>query len=359
MQPLIQTLDASTSSTLSTTAAWALGGVVEDPAAARALLTALWTNPHAEVRAAAAHALARDPSKPLRIFSLWEENLAFIDPHQEGALVSVEYLVRELTQSGQHQVHADLNAFATRHSATIAAALKAALASSSGDDLLRLLRDLDSADDALGLSLTYQALIPTSHVTSAATHETLRTASLPVLSAPLQSLLADPDPAKRWHAASLLGKLRDTSAVDGLLALLSDPEPEAQRQAALALGRLGDPRAVTPLLAALENNHFGTRANAALALGLLKDPRAVDPLIKALDDSYPFVKGFAAKGLGLLGDPRAVEPLTQRLKGADPITQLEIINALVILGSREPLQGLVDSADLSVRQAARQALGMQ
>jgi HEAT repeat protein/tetratricopeptide (TPR) repeat protein len=353
LQPLIQTLSTSSSAPLAATAAWALGGV-PDPAAARALFDALWAHPSPEVRAAAALGLARlsSPASLPPTFSLWEDSLAFIDPNQDGALIKVDALIAELAHSGQRDAQTDLNALLSLYKAPLQEALRAHVTSAQGDDLARLLADLDADTASLSLSPTS----PPGPPLTAASAADLAALGRAALSPLLPDLLRHPSPAVRWHAASLIGKLLDVSAVDPLITALADPEPEVQRQAALSLGRLKDPRSLDPLTKALQSPDFGTRAQSAWALGLLGDAASLDPLTKALNDPSPFVQAFAAKGLGLLGDPRAVAPLSQRISGADQATLLEVIDALAALKDPSSLQPLLQHPDLSVRQAAQRAL---
>jgi HEAT repeat protein len=53
--------------------------------------------------------------------------------------------------------------------------------------------------------------------------------------------------------------------------------------------------------------------SAASALGQIGDTGAVEPLIQALGDSDRTVRGNAAYALGQIGDTRAVQPLIKAL----------------------------------------------
>lgn len=70
------------------------------------------------------------------------------------------------------------------------------------------------------------------------------------------------------------------------------------------------PPAVEPLLA---NDRPGQRAGAASVLGSMQVEAAVEPLIGLLDDPDDTVRLNAVKALGLLGDVRARQPM-ERLK---------------------------------------------
>ncbi|MFC1919473.1 HEAT repeat domain-containing protein [Chloroflexota bacterium] len=75
------------------------------------------------------------------------------------------------------------------------------------------------------------------------------------------------------------------------------------------LGKLRDTMAVEPLIKALDYEDRGIRRAAAEALGEIKDPKAVDPLIKALGDKDGAVRWAAVRSLGEIGDARALEPI--------------------------------------------------
>jgi HEAT repeat protein len=62
---------------------------------------------------------------------------------------------------------------------------------------------------------------------------------------------------------------------------------------------------------ALANANRRVRQHAASALGLVGDTRAVEPLIGLLRDPDDNVRANATSPLGLIGDVRAAEPLVQ------------------------------------------------
>ncbi len=79
--------------------------------------------------------------------------------------------------------------------------------------------------------------------------------------------------------------------VDMLIQRLKEDKNEGvRRMAAVALGEIKDTRAVEPLIAALKDKDSSVRNNAAEALGEIKDARAVEPLIAATaDEIHSFV----------------------------------------------------------------------
>lgn len=132
---------------------------------------------------------------------------------------------------------------------------------------------------------------------------------------PLIAALNEKNAEIRFHAAEVLGELRDSRAVGPLSAALND-EDESTWMAARALGKIGSP-AVESLIAALENSSAKVRKEAAEALGNLKDFRAVEPLIATLNSKAEQLHYSAVHALGKIGGPRAVEGLITALKSWD------------------------------------------
>jgi HEAT repeat protein len=96
--------------------------------------------------------------------------------------------------------------------------------------------------------------------------------------------MQDEDSSLRGWAASALGEIGDTRAVEPLIAALQDQVPVVREWAAQALGEIGDARAVEPLIAALQDEDPDVRKIAAGALGQIRDARAVEFLLAALED---------------------------------------------------------------------------
>ena len=159
---------------------------------------------------------------------------------------------------------------------------------------------------------------------------------------PLIAALSDQDSKVRERAAELLGKMQDPRAIQPLIAALSDEEWLVRSKVNSALEKLAD-KAVDPLLAALANPNSLVREGAARALGNLSDPRAVEPLIAALKDEYD-VRKRAAYSLGRLGDRRAVEPLTAFAVGTPNcilVNEVDVaICALLAIGGPQLEQAL-------------------
>ena len=87
--------------------------------------------------------------------------------------------------------------------------------------------------------------------------------------------------------------------------LAVDPDPALRRRALLAIGRVGGAEGLRALVPALTDPDENARATAAFALGLLASKDAIDPLRAALQDPSLAVRGRAIEALGLIGDPSA------------------------------------------------------
>jgi hypothetical protein len=158
--------------------------------------------------------------------------------------------------------------------------------------------------------------------------------------------LGDGSSSGSWSAASVLGDIGDTDAVEPLIGVLSNYRgSEAVREeAAEALGKIGDTQAVEPLFGALIHKSYDMRRAAAVALVEFGE-QTVEPLIKMLDDDYfpPNSRARSNPGrtaiitdvawvLGEIGDARAVEPLIKALGEEDGDVREAAAEALKKLG---------------------------
>ena len=184
----------------------------------------------------------------------------------------------------------------------------------------------------------------------------------------LITLLESPDPKVREHAATALGKSRDSRAVPALVGGLGDENASVREHVAVALGNIGDKSAL-PALAKIattdsssrvrehtasaigriggtdaydvlvdvynSDDDIGVRAHAAYGLGLSKDRRAVGLLLEGLNSRHSEIRSHCAEALGLLGDKRAEQEI-RRLARDDPSQQVReaAARALKMLQSR-------------------------
>src|SRR5271170_787089 len=109
-----------------------------------------------------------------------------------------------------------------------------------------------------------------------------------------------------------------SSAAAALIASLRHTDADVARDAATSLGALGDSTAVEPLIQVLNNfdgyYHAVVRAAAAASLGKLGDRRAVEPLLDAINDSLAEPSAEAIRALAAIGDSRAVGPLVDAVR---------------------------------------------
>ncbi len=149
----------------------------------------------------------------------------------------------------------------------------------------------------------------------------------------LTAYLKDSDYRVRYHAAAVLGDIRDPYAIPALLEALGDYDARDESSrvntcASEALAKIGAP-SLAPLLAALPTrpNHSDDqwrRYWVVDALGMLGNPEAIKPLIALLDDAA--MREAAAEALGRIGDIRALEPLERLLPVAQATTRAAVFS---------------------------------
>jgi HEAT repeat protein len=153
--------------------------------------------------------------------------------------------------------------------------------------------------------------------------------------------LGSASPVTRAGAASALGSIGDTRAVEPVIATLKDENWRVSWNAARTLGHLKNRQAVGPLLQALEHPNVNVRSAAASSLGSIGDVRAIEPLIDTLTDEEPWVRADAARALGRLGDPAAVLPLIERLDDPQLGVRSTAAGALAAIGDERALRPLI------------------
>lgn len=132
---------------------------------------------------------------------------------------------------------------------------------------------------------------------------------------PLIAALNDSDTSiGRGATVYALGQLQDPRAIRPLIAILKDPKSREQQAAAAALGTIGR-LAVIPLMATLKNHDATVRANSAWALGITKDQSAVAPLVKALKDPDSDVRSKALQAIEKINPPKLSKIMLQVASG--------------------------------------------
>lgn len=126
----------------------------------------------------------------------------------------------------------------------------------------------------------------------------------------------------------------DPKMMKQLLSDLRAFDKEKRRTAVIKLGMMGGDEAVRALIMTVKNDHEDliARSRAALMLGKLRDTRAVESLIDALDAPGFQTPIFAAEALGKIGDRRAIEPLVEALNSGNESFRKAVLDALKRLG---------------------------
>jgi len=104
-------------------------------------------------------------------------------------------------------------------------------------------------------------------------------------------------------------------ALDLLIFALDHEDPLIRSSIARILGRIKDSRAVEPLLVALKDKVWLVKTNAARALGEIRDPICIEPLITALNVETGIVRKEILSALSNIENPQVDELLMKALKG--------------------------------------------
>lgn len=115
---------------------------------------------------------------------------------------------------------------------------------------------------------------------------------------PALSLIEDPNPIVRSHAAGLLGTIGGSTAEQALVALLTDPDPRPRAAAAQAIGILGHWGAGPLVAERLRDPSWIVRREAGLALRALGSTGKL-LLRRALRSEDPFAADMARQVLDL------------------------------------------------------------
>lgn len=158
----------------------------------------------------------------------------------------------------------------------------------------------------------------------------------------LHALLLKGDLPVRVATLAALSSLKDTEAVEPIVALLHDPAERIRREAAVSLGKLGEPRAASALAPMLSDPLFSIRVPAARALGKLGKEGAA-ALRSALTQGDFKVRGLAAETLGKVGDPAALDDVAALLGDPVPAVRAYAAEALGRLERPEALPRLRDA----------------
>src|SRR5208283_3602055 len=99
----------------------------------------------------------------------------------------------------------------------------------------------------------------------------------------------------RTEAAKTLKEIGDKASLEIMIEFLKDGEPRLRGFAATVLGGIGDSRAVEPLTQLLKREQdYLAQLSIVKSLGELEDQRAVDSLVPFLKHYDQTLRGFAA-----------------------------------------------------------------
>jgi aminopeptidase N len=148
-----------------------------------------------------------------------------------------------------------------------------------------------------------------------AAHALAKDGDAQAVTALLTALLNDAFWGVQAEAATALGKIRSSAALDALLAGLAVPHPKARRAVVKALGEFHDERAATALRGLLSRGDasYFIEGQAAAALGKTKSSQAYDAVALALErQSYlETIRAQAFAGFAELKDARAIDVAKQ------------------------------------------------
>jgi HEAT repeat protein len=167
------------------------------------------------------------------------------------------------------------------------------------------------------------------------------------------------DNYKRRLAVRVLGEMKDTSGVGGLLQYVDDPDFRIRSGVLTALGKIGDKRGLAPSVTGLADDDYLVRTSAAISLSMLANPSTINPLLEALSDAYYGVRFKAAEALWNIGEP-SIEPVKDALENSPDTTSyyllIEIAGNLKDKRLIKPLSKILESDDPIARGFAVEAL---
>jgi len=173
----------------------------------------------------------------------------------------------------------------------------------------------------------------------------------------------DPDPRVRTTALEALANTEGTEAGAVMLQALRDPYAPVRFAAAMAIGDTRYAPARPILLKMIKDPSLPKKLKCAIiyALHCLGDDTYTTELGHLLRDKDKWVRAQAATIMGKMGEPSAIGPLKSiQRTDRDPVIQLEVTEALAILGDKRSirlLEAFTKSQNLEDRLIAAQALG--
>jgi HEAT repeat protein len=174
----------------------------------------------------------------------------------------------------------------------------------------------------------------------------------------LTLLSHSPQRQARYRAATVLGYLGDSHAMEALFAALHDASGGVRVKAAEALGAIGEAQAIGPLIACMQRDNPTVGSTIADILIQFGEP-VVPPVLRLLEQPQNNIQRLAVYILGQLKDQRAIPPLLKLLSHPDPVLAYRAARALSGFGEPviAPLLQALSSHDRRLRERAAYALG--
>lgn len=177
----------------------------------------------------------------------------------------------------------------------------------------------------------------------------------------LMLAVTDDDPEVRMLAAEALGRSAPAEAEDILISLLADEDLWVRAAAARGLGRIGGTRAGVALAEHLEAATDIFLLALAEVAGKLRIPGALGPLLRLTDHPDPEVRKVVLVALAGYGGAEVQRAVLSRLGDQHWSVRkaaVEIVRQTPDASAAPLLERMAEGdPDLTVRQAAREALG--
>ena len=232
------------------------------------------------------------------------------------------------------------------------AVFEAGLLAAAGADAAKPL--VEALDDSRAISLKVSGRHGSSTVAGYA-EESLAKIGKPAIPALIEGLGTRKAEGRR-RAATVLGQLDATAAVQPLIDLFDDDDRQVQGAAASALGNIQ--AALPKLVEMLDTGSVGQRKLAASALQKHQVPQAVAALIRALDHENDDVRVWAAYSLQSSKDATFTAALIKQLADENKKVRQSVTMALWRIGgdaNDELIKGLADD-DWRIRAGCAAAI---
>lgn len=141
------------------------------------------------------------------------------------------------------------------------------------------------------------------------------------------------------RAAAVLGRIRHPNAVIALAGQLTDKDRDVRESCAEALVEIGRV-AVPELVNKLQTGDSIVRRLAATSLGKIADSRAMQPLVGLLNDKAPDMRLVALEGLANMRAAGAVPAIAKHLQDPNDAVARLALTALERIGSPEAIRAV-------------------